>query len=168
MDNSLRIRDGHEKDVDLIKEIAYKVWPDVYNSILPPGQVAYMLELIYSVESLKNQIQRLHHHFLILEQEGRGVGFASYSEVNNSNFKLNKLYVLTELQGKGAGGMLLDRVINNIKQEHAKSLMLTVNRDNLNAKHFYAKRGFKVTREEKADIGNGYVMDDYIMELKLE
>ena len=168
MNSSFIIRNADEKDVLLIREIAYKVWPDVYTSILPEGQVTYMLGLIYSEESLKNQLLQLHHHFLILEQGGQAAGFASYSKEGDHLFKLNKLYVLTALQGKGAGGMLLNRVIEDIKKVNANALMLTVNRNNLNAKTFYEKRGFIVSREMRIDIGNGYIMDDFIMELQLE
>jgi len=166
MGNAFIIRDADERDVYLIQEIAHKVWPNTYSSILPEGQVEYMLQLIYNPESLKNQMKNLHHRFLILEQEGRGLGFADYSIVEPGLFKLQKLYVLTELQGKGAGRYLLDEVIKNIRRENAETLILTVNRNN-NAKSFYEKQGFKVSREEKVDIGNGYIMDDYIMELRL-
>ena len=165
MENAFTIRVADERDVYLIQEIANKVWPLTYNSIVPAGQVEYMLQLIYNPDSLKDQMNR-HHQFLILEQGKRPIGFASYSAIEPGLYKLHKLYVLTELQGKGAGKFLLDQVINNIRHENAEKLFLTVNRNN-NAKIFYEKQGFKVIREEKADIGNGYFMDDYIMELKL-
>jgi len=166
MENAFTVRDADERDVYLIQEIAHKVWPNTYGSIVPEGQVEYMLELIYTPESLKNQMNNLNHRFLILEQEGRGLGFASYSSIEPGLFKLQKLYVLTELQGKGGGKFLLEEVIKNIRRENGETLILTVNRNN-KAKNFYEKRGFKVIREEKVDIGNGYVMDDYIMELRL-
>ncbi|MEI9808163.1 MAG: hypothetical protein WDO16_09960 [Bacteroidota bacterium] len=38
-----------------------------------------------------------------------------------------------------------------------------MNRSN-NAKLFYEKIGFIVIREEDIDIGNGYLMNDYVME----
>src|SRR6478735_12474326 len=98
MENAFTIRDADKRDVYLIQEIAHQVWPNTYGSILPEGQVEYMLELIYSPESLKNQMNNLHHRFLILEQEGRGLGFAAYSFIESRLFKLHKLYVLTELQ----------------------------------------------------------------------
>lgn len=48
----------------------------------------------------------------------------------------------------------------------AKALQLQVNRRN-NAKYFYEKNGFSVIKEFDFDIGNGYVMDDYVMEKQL-
>ena len=110
----------------------------------------------------------LQHHFLILEQEKRGVGFAAYSIIEPGIFKLHKLYLLPELQGKGAGKMLLYKVIENIRRQNAETLVLTVNRNNANAKYFYEKLGFTVSREEKMDIGRGYFMDDYVMRLALK
>jgi N-acetylglutamate synthase-like GNAT family acetyltransferase len=168
MNYSFLIRNAGVEDILIIQEIAYKVWPDVYTSILPDGQVDYMLRLIYSVDSLKDQMQHLQHHFLILEQDGIAVGFASYSREKDRLFKLNKLYVLTQLQRNGLGEMLLARVVADARKLDANALMLTVNRNNLNAKLFYEKRGFIVSRELKMDIGEGYFMDDLIMELKLE
>ncbi|WP_431021594.1 hypothetical protein, partial [Chromobacterium phragmitis] len=43
------------------------------------------------------------------------------------------------------------------------TLMLTVNRHNAEAIAVYEKRGFRVRGEVAADIGNGFVMDDYVM-----
>jgi ribosomal protein S18 acetylase RimI-like enzyme len=43
---------------------------------------------------------------------------------------------------------------------------VNVNRHN-KALHFYEKYGFKIIREEDIDIGEGYFMNDYVMELKL-
>src|SRR6478735_8798455 len=98
MENAFTIRDADKRDVYLIQEIAHQVWPNTYGRILPEGQVEYMLQLIYSPESLKNQMKNLHHHFLILEQQEHAVGFAAYSAIEQGLFKLHKLYLLTELQ----------------------------------------------------------------------
>jgi ribosomal protein S18 acetylase RimI-like enzyme len=45
-------------------------------------------------------------------------------------------------------------------------LYLQVNKQN-NAQHFYSKLGFSVREASILEIGGGYIMDDYIMELKL-
>jgi hypothetical protein len=34
------------------------------------------------------------------------------------------------------------------------------------AKFFYEKLGFIITKEEVIDIGNNYIMDDYVMGIK--
>jgi ribosomal protein S18 acetylase RimI-like enzyme len=51
-------------------------------------------------------------------------------------------------------------------KKNAKALQLQVNRFN-KAKEFYEKLGFTVIKTADFDIGNGYFMNDYVMEKKL-
>ena len=54
-------------------------------------------------------------------------------------------------------------VTEEIKTLGGVSLQLNVNRNN-KAKEFYERQGFAVIKEEDIDIGNGYLMNDYVME----
>jgi ribosomal protein S18 acetylase RimI-like enzyme len=47
-----------------------------------------------------------------------------------------------------------------------KAIELQVNKKNV-AQHFYTKQGFTIDRELVLDIGEGFVMDDYVMLLTL-
>jgi len=159
--DELEIRDGDIDDIPVIGYLAQIIWPVAYKDILSKDQLAYMLNYIYSPKSLNHQITELKHKFLIAELEEEPVGFASYSLIDEPGiYKLHKLYVRTDIQGKGLGKALLDEVINRIQP--AKALHLNVNRQN-KAKAFYEKYGFKVLKEEDVDIGNGYFMVDYVM-----
>jgi ribosomal protein S18 acetylase RimI-like enzyme len=73
--------------------------------------------------------------------------------------------LLPETQGKGFGKFMIEEVINIAKNNKQKGVFLNVNKYN-KAKFFYKKLGFKITIEEVIDIGNNYIMDDYVMELK--
>lgn len=156
-------------DIDLIRRLAHAIWPDAYGAILPPEQLAYMLDLIYSKQALIKQVEQLHQQFIIVYENNEAVGFASYSPKhanNKSIYRLHKLYVLPNQQGKGTGKFLLNHIIDEIKPIGAKVLELNVNRHN-KALHFYNKIGFTISREEDIDIGNGYYMNDYVMEKQL-
>ena len=156
------------KDIDLVQELAFSIWPDAYGSILSKDQLNYMLELIYSKDALTKQIESGYQFILVYEND-IAVGFASYSPKitgNQAIFRLHKLYVLPNQQGKGTGKLLLNFIIEKIKEEGATILELNVNRHN-KAFHFYTKLGFTISKEEDIDIGNGYFMNDYVMELKM-
>lgn len=164
------IRKAGINDIDIINRLAHAIWPDAYGAILSPEQLAYMLELIYSREALTKQIQQLHHQFIIVYENDNPVGFASYSpKLPNEKkvYRLHKLYVLTNQQGKGTGKLLLNYIIDEIKLIGAGMLELNVNRHN-KALHFYTKIGFTIVKEEDIDIGGGYYMNDYIMELRIK
>lgn len=150
----------------IIKELAYTIWPVAYGEILSKEQLDYMLDLIYTIESLEKQVDN-NHVFLLVEDDNQFIGFASY-ELNfeNSNkTKIQKLYVLPEIQGKGIGKHLINYIKQIAIDNKNSGLILNVNRFN-KAKEFYLKYGFEITKEIKIDIGNNYIMDDYIMEFK--
>lgn len=159
------IRKATVDDIPLIRELTFKVWPQTYANILSQAQIDYMLEMMYSEASLANQIKE-GSQFIIVHDEKEAVGFAAYQEMTKGVFKLHKIYVLPSQQGKGTGRYAIDHIIDEITKSGASSLELQVNRNN-KAKSFYEKLGFIQARYIKLDIGNGYFMDDYIMEKKL-
>jgi N-acetylglutamate synthase-like GNAT family acetyltransferase len=160
------IKKAEIDDIPLIRELTFRVWPQTYASILSQEQIDYMLEMMYSEFSLKNQMTKDGCQFIIVYENGNPVGFASYSEEETQRWKLNKIYVLQNQQGKGTGKHMINYIIEEIKKQNANSLYLQVNRYN-NAKSFYEKLGFAEIDFINLDIGNGYFMNDYVMEKKL-
>ena len=160
------IKDAGFNDLHIIHTLAHKIWPDAYHDILSAEQLKYMLGKIYSVTSLQNQVIELKHNFILVLDKNIPVGFASFSpkEKDSSVFRLHKIYVLPQQQGTGTGKLLLEHIINSVRLLGATSLELNVNRHN-KARFFYEKQGFAITGGEDIDIGEGYFMNDYVMEL---
>lgn len=152
-------------DIRWIQDIVTQTWPVTYTSILSQKQVNYMVDKFYSTSSLAEQMNN-GHHFLLASKEFNHIGFASFSHVNENIYKLEKLYVLPSQQKTGAGKALLQIVEKEAKSMGAARLQLNVNRKN-SARGFYEKNGFDIIREEDIDIGNGYFMNDYIMQKDL-
>ena len=165
MSTVLNIREASKDDIATIKEIASITWPVAYGTYISKAQLDYMLDMMYSDDSLLNQMNN-GHQFYIAEHNNQGIGFASVSKEEDNTCKLNKLYVLPTEQKTGAGKALLFKTIDFAKSLVANCLYLQVNKQN-NAQHFYSKLGFSVREASILEIGGGYIMDDYIMELKL-
>jgi diamine N-acetyltransferase len=166
MNHEFKIRKATAGDISLIRQLTFTIWPQTYGAILSQDQIDYMLEMMYSKSSLEKQINQGSQFILIFDNE-EPVGFAAYFKKSPAIYKLDKIYVLPSQQGKGTGRYMIDYIINEIKQEGSTALQLQVNRYN-NAKKFYEKLGFIVIDEQDFDIGNGYFMNDYVMELKIE
>ncbi len=163
--HSIRLLSSNE--APLIQALAHKIWPIAYKEILSQAQLDYMLNWMYSLESLTQQMQEGHHYFGIYEADEM-VGFLDV-QPNQSEIgvlKLNKIYVLPAFHGKGFGYQLIQFAINYAKSEQQKTIELQVNRHN-KAKDFYTKIGFTIKEEKDFDIGNGYFMNDYVMEYRL-
>lgn len=161
------LRKAKEQDIPVIREIATITWGPTYVPIIGQQQVDYMLGQMYNDGVLLEQMMK-GHVFLIAEVGGKNMGFAGYSISDHDLqvYKLHKLYVLPEAHGKGVGKFLINEVVNKVKEAEGKSLVLNVNRNN-NAKDFYERAGFKIKETVDLDIGNGFFMNDYVMELEI-
>ena len=159
------LREITENEVEIIRQLAYEIWPYAYSSILSKNQIDYMLEKMYNFSILKKQLQSGQRCF-VYEMDNKPIGFVCF-EVNTpeaGSMRIHKLYVLSHLQGGGYGRELIEAVKNEAILLRLNVLNLNVNRFNTAVK-FYQYLGFKIMREENIDIGNGYLMEDYVMEL---
>lgn len=152
-----------------IQKIAYHTWPKTFAGILSSEQIDYMLKWMYDLKSLETQLKEKNHIFLLAEKNGKYLGFASY-ETNHEGTdktKIHKIYILPEAQGKGVGKKLIQFMEKAALENGNKILFLNVNKFNQGAIDFYCRIGFYEAFKEVIDIGNGFIMDDVVMELKL-
>lgn len=148
---------------DQIEELARSIWPLVYDWMISPEQMQYMLEWMYSQQQIRSEIDH-GTLYIILRENREPIGFASCGPVDeHCDCPLHKLYVHPDAQGHGAGIKALNYLIHFAEQKGAKTVTLRVNRTNQKAIQFYEKHGFTPWKEDCADIGGGFVMDDYIM-----
>ena len=161
MQSTLLIREATTADISTIRTIAENTWPEAYGEIISKEQIRYMLDMIYNDTALLEQMQN-GHQFYIADYQNQPIGFASVSLEDDEGCKLNKLYILPNIQKTGAGKALLQEVINYTRSKQQTRLFLQVNKEN-SAKDFYTRMGFVIEKEYKLDIGNGFFMDDYIM-----
>jgi ribosomal protein S18 acetylase RimI-like enzyme len=162
----ITLRKAKEEDIEIIRDIAVATWPSTYLDIIGQEQIDYMLDKMYNKGELLKQFME-GHIFLIAEDGENQFGFAGYSIIGHEEriYKLHKLYVLPSAHGKGVGKILINEVFNQVKDAGGSALQLNVNKHN-NAKDFYLKGGFTIKESVKLDIGEGYFMDDYVMEYK--
>ena len=161
------IRANHSH-LGVIHTLAPVIWAETYSHFLAAGQVEYMLDRMYSMEVLQDLYQKKNYQFIMVTEDDRYIGFALYHPKNNSSsiYRLDKIYLLKSGQRKGTGKAMINYISNDIRLQGASFLELNVNRQNP-AVGFYRKLGFVITSEEDIDIGNGYFMNDYIMQLPL-
>ena len=162
------IRQLPKEELTKVQSIAHRTWPSTFANILSPEQIDYMLNWMYDLKMLESQLEK-GHTFLLAEEDEKELGFAGF-ELNYSEgqkAKLHKIYLLPEAQGKGTGKGLILEVADRARKNGQKSLLLNVNKYNQKAIEFYARIGFNELYKEVIDIGNGYVMDDVVMELNL-
>lgn len=155
------------KDISTIQDLAKRSWEVAYADILKQEQIDYMLDLMYSEEALTKHFENPNYHYYLIQEDDQFLGFVGFEfHLEPETTKLHRIYFLKEAQGKGFGKKALKLVVNETKKIDNKRVILTVNKNN-SAKKFYESQGFKIYDEAISDIGNGYVMDDFLMEFIL-
>lgn len=155
---------AEKKDIPIIRKLAEKSWATTYNDILSKDQLDYMMEMMYSEETLGKHFENPDYQYYLVKENETFLGFIGFElQYEKETTKLHRIYFLKESQGKGLGKKTLDFLKNEVKKSRNKRIILTVNKNN-NARKFYESQGFRVYDEAVFDIGNGYVMDDYLME----
>ncbi len=151
-------------DAQQIHQLAHAIWPATYGNIVTVAQLQYMLQKIYAIDVLSYEIQyNTAAYYIVYNDVNTAIGFACLGHIDTATIKLHKIYLLPATQGNGLGKKLLQYCIDIAKQQAYTCMILNVNRYN-NALDFYKAFGFSIIDEVDINIGNGFYMNDYIMQ----
>lgn len=157
---NIKLSRATQQDLPRVSTLASRIWKEHYVPIIGESQVAYMLDKMYSRQALNEQVNNKKHVFFMVLGNDETIGFISVHHETNDSWFLNKFYILGEMAGNGAGTKAFEALKTMISP---KKISLTVNRQNYKSINFYFKNGFKIERVADFDIGEGYVMNDFVM-----
>ena len=156
----LKLISASAKDVDTINRLAILIWNQYYIDIISQNQINYMLDLMYSPKNLSEKIINKNEDFYLIQKQNNYIGFLSVQNKKENSWFLNKFYINQDFASNGIGS----KIFNELKEMLSiEKLRLTVNRQNFKSINFYFKNGFKIDHVEDFDIGNGFVMNDFVM-----
>jgi diamine N-acetyltransferase len=147
-----------------IRDLAYIIFTETYQNLLAETQIQYMLDMMYSRQSLEQQWADGCSFFLV-QKNNLNIGYGSYS-ISNGLATIHKLYVDRAYQGQGIGAAFFLFLLQKAKAFGATSLQLYVKRDNP-ARFFYLKQGMTISHKIDKEIGKGYWMRDFVMTMAI-
>lgn len=151
------------QDIEQTSRMADIIWHEYFTPLIGAEQVAYMLDKFQSAQAITRQTTSEHMQYFRIMQEGEMVGYTGIREDADALF-LSKLYIEKSYRGQGLARQTIDFLTNFCRERHLSKIWLTVNRHNDPAIAAYKAMDFVVVQEQNADIGQGFFMDDYIME----
>lgn len=158
--NMMKLIAVKNEDIDILENLANHIWRECYTSLLGISQVEYMIENFQSKTAFISQIQNGYEYYF-LERDRERVGYVGIKEEGNKLF-LSKLYLKGSFHGKGLGQLALSILVDIAKARKVDNIYLTVNKGNVKGIKAYERFGFIKTDSIVTDIGNGFVMDDYV------
>ena len=169
MGNEIVIAPATE-DVHLsdIQKLAYAIWREHYPGIISSEQIEYMLREGYSLEALQRDLAQDGIRYDRALAEGVLVGFSSYGPHSDADaLMIHKLYVEASQRSRGCARKLVEAASEHALANSLNRVILRVNKHNRVAIAAYERMGFANRGSIVSDIGSGFVMDDYLMELDL-
>lgn len=150
--------------LEAVCRLARRIWQDTYPGIISQQQIDAMLADRYSPQAILAQLDDPRHSWLIA-LSGRDLSGFAHAYLEHGACKLDKLYVDPCRQRCGVGSALFEAIRGFARQHRAQRLWLQVNRHNTRAISAYRKYGFEIVEARVFEIGDGFVMDDYVMEI---
>lgn len=162
------IRSLTASDFADLTDLAGTIWRHHYTPIIGAAQIDYMLAGRFTPVNLARYLDSSERWLELLVVDDRLSGYCSYAlEADPAVLKLEQLYLLPALHGRGLGVRMLRYVEARACELHRNRIRLTVNRQNHSSVAFYLHNGFTVRDSVVIDIGNGFVMDDHVMEKRI-
>lgn len=156
-------------EVENIKEfaeLASEIWHEYWVYLLSEAQIDYMVEKFQSEKAVYEQIKNENYIYFFIVIDGQKAGYIGLSHKVNYLF-LSKLYIKKDFRHKGFGTHAFTFIKDYAKSCNYDNIILTVNKQNINTIKAYEKWGFETIDATVTDIGNGFVMDDYIMKYSI-
>lgn len=176
-----RANSALEKLAALASEIWFEYWPQ----FIGEEQTRYMVENFQSAEAIARDItENDYEYFFVKDEKDKIVGYVGvaperFSEMPDDpraathgraitplfadRLFISKVYLLAEERGKHYASQILAWLADHARDLGLSGMYLTVNKGNELGIRAYKGNGFEIIESVEADIGEGFVMDDYIM-----
>jgi ribosomal protein S18 acetylase RimI-like enzyme len=154
------------ESVEKLRTISIATFVDAFGSANSSENMKYYLDRSFSTQQLLGELKTVGSYFYFAKFAGRTIG---YLKINigkvqtdlreESGLEVERIYVVSDLQGKGVGGSLIDFSIAKAKEFSRDFVWLGVWDQNFTAIDFYRKKGFIQTGSHPFYLGTDLQTD---------
>ncbi len=156
-----------KKDIKELAALAKEIWFEYWDSLLTLGQIYYMVNKFQSEIAINEQIEHENYSYYFILENGVKIGYFGVAPQEDYLF-LSKIYISKNSRYKGFGHIAFEIIKKIALNNDLNKIHLTVNKQNIKTIQIYEKWGFKTLHPLVTNIGNGYQMDDYLMEYEIK
>lgn len=151
-----------QEELQLIANLAKEIWTEHFTPIIGARQVEYMLARFQSYPAMKEQTEQQGHQYYLFLLNNQNAGYMAVQKQEKQLF-LSKIYVLKQYRNRKIASRAFAFLQDKCRKNGLEKIWLTVNKNNVNSIEAYKKSGFVIEKPLVTDIGNCFVMDDYVM-----
>lgn len=155
-----------EQDQEKLATLAAEIWNEYWPALIGQDQTDYMVENFQSLAAIKRDMaENAYEYWFVVDENGKTVGYTGgHEEPETSRYFISKIYLLAEERGKHYASKVIAFYGALCRKRDLHSMYLTVNKHNDLGIRAYLGKGFVTIESVETDIGNGFIMDDYVME----
>ena len=155
-----------DADQEKLAKLADEIWHEYWPALIGAAQTDYMVEQFQSLEAIKRDMaENAYEYWFVVDEAGKTVGYTGgHEEPETSRYFISKIYLLAEERSKHYASQIIEFYVELCRNRDLHSMYLTVNKHNELGIRAYLGKGFVTIESVVNDIGNGFVMDDYVME----
>jgi len=146
--SQLEIKPVRPTEMEELASLAARTFADAFGDSMEPDDLERSLAEDRSVAYFSRALKEC--TVLVAKHDGKIVGYVQYGPVKmegadatKDDRELGRLYVATELQGKGIGRQLMDAALDDPDMKRAARVFLQVWEENHRALAMYEGYGFK-------------------------
>ncbi|KPU44362.1 protease synthase and sporulation negative regulatory protein PAI 1 [Oxobacter pfennigii] len=137
-------------DIYTLQNFSYRTFNETYINMNTSSNMKAYLEEAFDVNKLRGELADSNSLFYFLYADGELAGYlklnesAAQTDINDlQSIEIERIYIANEFQGKGLGGVLINKAIDIAKMRKKSYLWLGVWEKNDKAILFYKKNGFE-------------------------
>lgn len=161
------------KEINLLQQLSKQTFFESFSSGNTEENMARYLEEGFSLDKLTRELKDENTSFYFVKSTHEVIGYMKLNEgraqtelQKEDSFEIERIYVLSDYQGKGIGRQLLEKAIQMAKKKKASYIWLGVWEENKRAIQFYKKNGFIAFDEHYFMVGDDK-QTDIMMKLTL-
>ncbi len=156
-------------DQEELTSLASQIWNEYWPALIGQDQTNYMVEQFQSLPAIQRDMaEHAYEYWFVMDEDGQTCGYTGgHVEPETNRFFISKIYLKSSCRGRHLAADVISFYVGLCRERGLAAMYLTVNKHNELGIRCYRGRGFAVIDAVETSIGEGFVMDDYIMEKKV-
>ena len=146
---NITIRKAKLGDEKILAYIQTQSWKSAFTDIISDENMGKCADIVKAEAMYENILKSGYAEMSILELNGTPHCIAAWSKSRNPQFsdcaEIICIHSLCDNWGKGYGSIMMNHIIDEIKNSGYNSVLLWVFEKNTRARSFYEKHGFELT-----------------------
>lgn len=157
-----------------LADMAYEIWHEYWPALIGTAQTDYMVEQFQSLHAIRRDMEKNAYEYWFVCDDGqpaerRIVGYTGgHVEPETNRYFISKIYLYQWARGHHYASKVIAMYDQLCRERGLHAMYLTVNKGNELGIRAYLGKGFKTIKAVQTDIGEGFIMDDYVMERPVE